>query len=432
MSSLTAQTAMDAALDTLERGQTAPAAGWLAELRSAGRTKFAAEGLPSPKMEAWRGTNVTPLAGMAFVAATPGEASTHTLANLKLGGPRFVFSAGQLIASEGTAPDGLWAGTFADAIEKFGDRMAEWVTGEETEFGAFEALNRAFLAHGAVVVVEAGASIDVPVEIVYSLANQAAAAIQQPRTLIVAAENSRASVVEVFIGEGDTPTLTNAVSRAVIGENASVEHARVQFEGPAAWHVSTTTSRQARSSHYTAHHINLGARLARHNTRAVLGGEGANCLLNGLYLASGEQHVDNDTVLDHAEPHCDSRELFKGILADKARSVFTGRIIVREDAQKTDAKQSNPNLLLSPNALAQTRPQLEIYADDVKCTHGATVGQMDEDAIFYLRARGLSETAARNMLVHAVAGEVLDAINIEPLREALETEVNLRLDSLED
>jgi len=424
--------ALNAALDTLEKSQEAPSADWIAQLRRAGRSKFDSEGLPSPKMEAWRGTNVTPLAGMPFVAASPGEAPRHKLANLKLGGPRFVFSGGELIASEGTAPEGLWAGTFADAIEKFGNKVSGWVTGEETEFGAFEALNRAFLAHGAVVVVEAGASIDVPVEIVYSMSSQQAAAIQQPRTLIVAEDNSRASVVEIFISEGDTPTLTNAVSRAVIGENANVEHARVQFEGPSAWHVSTVTSRQARSSNYTAHHINLGARVARHNTRAVLDGEGANCLLNGLYLASGDQHVDNDTVLDHAEPHCDSRELFKGILAGKARSVFTGRIIVREDAQKTDAKQSNPNLLLSPTALAQTRPQLEIYADDVKCTHGATVGQMDEDAIFYLRSRGISETAARNMLVHAVAGEVLDAIGIGPLREAVETEVHARLDRLED
>jgi Fe-S cluster assembly protein SufD len=424
-------TALNTALETLERGHVAPQAAWLAELRRAGRDKFDTEGLPSPKLEAWRGTNMTPLAGMAFVAATPGDVPRHALAHLELGGPRFVFSAGRLVASEGALPDGLWAGTFTDALEKFGDRVADWVTGEETEIGAFEALNRAFLAHGVVVVIDAGATIDAPVEIVYSLASQQAAAIQQPRTLIVAGDRCSAKVVEIFIGEGDTPTLTNAVSRAVLGENASVEHARIQFEGPQAWHVSTTSSRQARSSRYTAHHINLGARVARHNTRAVLGGEGAHCLLNGLYLASDDQHVDNDTVLDHAEPNCDSRELFKGILAGKARSVFTGRIIVRQDAQKTDAKQSNPNLLLSPTALAQTRPQLEIYADDVKCTHGATVGQMDQDAIFYLRARGLSETAARNMLVHAVAGEVLDAIGVEPLREALATEIDRRLDALE-
>jgi Fe-S cluster assembly protein SufD len=419
---------LSAALDALEREQTAPADAWLAELRRAGRARFDSEGLPSPTMEAWRGTNVTRLGKIPFVAAKPATAPAHKLANLDLGGLRFVFSGGELIASEGHTPDGLWAGTFTDALAHFGEEMHGWVGGEENESGAFEALNQAFLGNGVVVVVEEGATIENPVEIVYALAAQAAEAIQQPRTLIVAAPNSRLQIIETFVGEGETPTLTNAVSRVLIGENASVEHARLQIEGRQAWHVSTVTSRQGRSSRYTAHHINLGAGVARHNTRAVLDGEGAHCLLNGLYLVSDDQHVDNNTVLDHAKPHCDSREVFKGILADKARSVFTGRIIVREDAQKTDAKQSNPNLLLSPTALAQTRPQLEIYADDVKCTHGATVGQMDDEAIFYLRSRGLSETAARNMLIHAVAGEVLSAIDIPALRQSLEAEVSARLE----
>jgi len=421
-------TQLSAALDTLAHEQVAPPDGWVAELRRAGRVKFDREGLPTPKMESWRGTNVTSLGKIPFVAARPADSPTHALANLGLGGLRLVFSGGQLIATEGDTPAGVWAGTFADALAHFGDRMRAWVTGEEIEFGAFEALNRAFLGNGAVVVVEKGAAIETPIEIVYALGGQPSEAIQQPRTLIVAAAASRVQVVETFISEGNTPTLTNAVSRTLIGENASVEHVRLQIEGPEAWHVSTVASRQERSSRYSAHHINLGARMARHTTRAVLDGEGASCLLNGLYLVSGDQHVDNHTVLDHAKPHCDSREVFRGILADKARSVFAGRIIVRPDAQKTDAKQSNTNLLLSPTALAQTRPQLEIYADDVKCTHGATVGQMDDDAIFYLRTRGLSETAARNMLIHAVVGEVLDAIEVPRLREALEAEVSARLE----
>ena len=412
--------ALNAALDTLEKSQEAPSADWIAQLRRAGRSKFDSEGLPSPKMEAWRGTNVTPLAGMPFVAASPGEAPRHKLANLKLGGPRFVFSGGELIASEGTAPEGLWAGTFADAIEKFGNKVSGWVTGEETEFGAFEALNRAFLAHGAVVVVEAGASIDVPVEIVYSMSSQQAAAIQQPRTLIVAEDNSRASVVEIFISEGDTPTLTNAVSRAVIGENANVEHARVQFEGPSAWHVSTVTSRQARSSNYTAHHINLGARVARHNTRAVLDGEGANCLLNGLYLASGDQHVDNHTWIEHRVPQCESHELFKGILDDRSSGVFSGYIHVFLDAQKTDAYQSSANLLLSDDAVIDAQPQLEIYADDVKCSHGSTTGQISEDALFYLRSRGLTETHARGLLVRAFARDVTERLTETAARERVD------------
>ena len=418
-------------LQALESRHAGAAEKWLVDLRREGRSKFDREGLPHPKMEAWRGTNVTPLARIPFVPAAPGAVPQQALANLELGGPRLVFSAGQLIDARTNGANGLWAGSFADALERYGERMRAWITGDETEFGAFEALNRAYLADGAVVVVDDGASPDRPVEIVYSLGSQPAEAIQLPRTVIVAADNSHVQVVETFIGEGATPTLTNAVSRVLIGENASVEHARVQIEGPQAWHISTVSSRQARSSRYTAHHINLGARLARHNTRALLDGEGSHCLLNGLYLTDGEQHVDNDTVLDHAKPHCDSRELFKGILAGKSRSIFTGRIIVRPDAQKTDAKQSNPNLLLSPTALAQTKPQLEIYADDVKCTHGATIGRMDDDAVFYMRSRGLSDAAARKMLIQAVAREVLDAIRIPALRDALIEEVSGRLDGLE-
>ncbi len=419
------------ALDALAQAQTRPADGWLADLRRSGRARFDSAGLPTPKMEAWRGTNVTPLNAIPFVAAQPAAEPSHPLTRLDLGGPRLVFSAGELIVSGGQLPDGLWAGTFADAMEQFGDVLRVWVA-DEQDAGPFEALNQAFLGYGAVVVAREGATIATPVEIVYALGAQPCEAIQQPRTLIVAEKNSHVKVVETFFGEGQTPTLTNAVARASIADNAAVEHARVQIEGPAAWHVSSVTSRQGRDSRYTAHHINLGAATARHNTRAILDGEGAHCLLNGLYLVSGNQHVDNNTVLDHAKPHGDSREVFKGILAGKARSVFTGRIIVRPDAQKTDAKQSNPNLLLSPTALAQTRPQLEIYADDVKCTHGATVGRMDEDAVFYLRARGLTETVARNMLIHAVADEVLAAIGIDPLREALQAEVSDRLDRLEN
>ena len=424
-------TQLIAALDALAGEQAGPSDGWLAELRRAGRARFESTGLPTPKMEAWRGTNVTRLGRIPIVAAKPADAPLHELTRLRLGGPRLVFSGGRLIDSDGASPDGLWAGTFAEALDRFGESMRTWLA-EDGETGAFEALNQASLGYGAVVVTEDGARIDAAVEIVYTMGAQASAALQQPRTLIVAAPNSSVQVVETFYGEGDTPTLTNAVSRVLVGENAAVEHARLQIEGPQAWHVSTVNSRQERASRYAAHHINLGAVVARHNTRAVLDGEGAHCLLNGLYLVSGNQHVDNSTVLDHAKPHCDSREVFKGILAGKARSVFTGRIIVREDAQKTDAKQSNPNLLLSPTALAQTRPQLEIYADDVRCTHGATVGRMDDEAVFYLRSRGLSETAARNMLIHAVAGEVLAAIGVAPLREALEAAVHARLNALED
>jgi Fe-S cluster assembly protein SufD len=208
-----------------------------------------------------------------------------------------------------------------------------------------------------------------------------------------------------------------------------LRHARLQFQGPRGYQIATHGCHQGRDSRYVAWAFDFGGRLVRHDLSAVLDGEGADCRLWGLYLTRGEQHVDHHTILDHASPHGGSREVYKGILDGKSRTVFNGRIVVRKGAQKTDAKQSNPNLLLSGHALAQTRPQLEIHADDVKCTHGATVGRLDEDAVFYLRARGIGEADARNLLVRAFAGEVLDTVESEPLRAHVERAVDERLAS---
>jgi Fe-S cluster assembly protein SufD len=217
------------------------------------------------------------------------------------------------------------------------------------------------------------------------------------------------------------------VSDAFVGDGAVLRHLRLQLQGPRALQVSTLGCRQARDSRYAAFAFDLGGRLVRHDLGAVLDGEGADCRLWGLYLTSGEQHLDHHTVLDHARPHGGSREVYKGILDGRSRTVFNGRIVVREGAQKTDAKQSNPNLLLSAHALAHTRPQLEIYADDVKCTHGATVGRLDEEPVFYLRTRGVPEAEARNMLIRAFAGEVLDSVPNDVVREYLARAVDERL-----
>jgi len=249
--------------------------------------------------------------------------------------------------------------------------------------------------------------------------------------LIVAGKNSRFTVVESYVGADGGQYLTNAVSEALIGENAIVDHLRIQQEGDQAYHLSAAWSRQQRNSRYTNFTIDLGGKLVRHDTRSVLDGEGGEANLFGLCVTRGEQHVDNHTSLDHAKPHCNSRELYKGILRDRSRSVFTGRIVVREGAQKTDAKQSNANLLLSEEALAHTRPQLEIYADDVKCTHGATIGRMSDEAIFYFRSRGISEADARHLLVSAFAGEVLDHLPDGLLRETLQNEIAARLPGTE-
>ena len=231
-----------------------------------------------------------------------------------------------------------------------------------------------------------------------------------PRCLIVLGERSQARVVETYVAAGDAAYLTNAVTEVSVGESAVLDHYKVQQESEQAFHVGSMHVHAARSANFSSHSFALGGKLVRNDVIATLDGEGAEVTLNGLYLADGDRLVDNHTTIDHAQPHCPSHEIYKGILGGRATAVFNGKIIVRQDAQKTDAKQTNQALLLSDDALINTKPQLEIFADDVKCTHGAAIGQLDEDALFYLRARGLTYFEARDMLIHAFAGEVIDRV----------------------
>jgi len=237
-----------------------------------------------------------------------------------------------------------------------------------------------------------------------------------PRILVILGNNSQASVVETFVGGDATRYFTNAVTEIVVGENAGLEHYRLQCEGTDAQHVSAVLVRAQRAARYASHSITLGGALVRNDLTAVLEGEGVECTLNGLYAADAERLVDNHTTIDHVRPHCGSREMYKGILADRSRGVFNGKIIVRPDAQKTDAKQTNRALLLSEDARINTKPQLEIFANDVKCTHGAAVGQLDDEALFYLRSRGLGEGTARRLLTHAFAADVLNRMGLEAVR----------------
>jgi Fe-S cluster assembly protein SufD len=225
--------------------------------------------------------------------------------------------------------------------------------------------------------------------------------------------------VETYIGLSDNVYLSNPVTEVTLGNNCFVDHYRLQNESGNAFHVGENQARQGKDSRYTAQTIDLGALITRNDLTSVLDGEGSEAGLNGLYLLSGEQHIDNYTTLVHASAHCASRELFKGILDDKSNGAFRGRIIVHKGAQKTDSKQTNDNLLLSDDAFVNTKPQLEIYADDVKCTHGATIGQLDSTALFYLRSRGIREEAARSLLIYAFAGESIDQVKVAPLREGL-------------
>jgi Fe-S cluster assembly protein SufD len=292
----------------------------------------------------------------------------------------------------------------------------------------FAALNTAFLADGAYIGIPASTIVELPIHVVFLSIAEERPTMAHPRVLVMMGANSQASVVESYGAAANTERyFTNAVTEIAAGDNATLDHYKVQRENPASYHVGATYVRAARDAHVACHSIALGGSLVRNEVLVVLDGEGGGCTLNGLYLSDGTRLVDNHTTIDHARPHCGSREVYKGILADRARAVFNGKIIVRPDAQKTDAKQTNKALLLSEDAQINTKPQLEIFANDVKCTHGAAVGQMDDEAIFYLRARGLSVRQARQLLIRAFAGDVLNQMPLEPLRRCIDDELVRRL-----
>ena len=287
----------------------------------------------------------------------------------------------------------------------------------------FVALNTSMIENGVAIRIAANTQVKEPIFILFLSTSRADGATVHPRVLILAEHHSEAHVVESHAGLADSAYFSNSVTEIILEEAAQVEHCRLQFERSTAFHVATVQAQQARSSNLRTHSISLGARLARVNVTPVLDAEGCECTMNGLYVASGEQLVDHHTTIHHAKPRCNSHEFYHGILDGKAQGVFNGKIFVRPDAQKTDAKQTNRNLLLSDEATVNTKPQLEIFADDVKCTHGATVGQLQDEAIFYLRARGIGSEAARRMLVHAFASDILNRIMVDEIRTYLDDQM---------
>jgi Fe-S cluster assembly protein SufD len=276
--------------------------------------------------------------------------------------------------------------------------------------------------------VPAGKTVAEPVHLLFVSTGGEAGLTASPRNLIIAEANSKLTVIESYVSTADGAYFTNAVDELVIGENAVVEHCKFQDESPAAYHIAAIHVHLSRSCNFIAHSVATGAKLSRNNIRTSLADEGVECVLNGLYLTRDEQLADHHMIVDHAKPHCNSHEYYNGILDGRSKGVFHGRILVRPDAQKTDAKQTNKNLLLSDDATIDTKPQLEIYADDVKCTHGATIGQLNDESIFYLRARGIGLETARRMLIHAFAGEIIDRIRYAPAREEMDKIVWDRLE----
>ena len=407
---------------------------WLARARRDAKAAFETMGLPAPGNEDWRQTNVQPLASIPFAPAAPAAVDEARLGAAPLAdvpGPRIVIVNGRVVPAL-TRLDGLPEGTRVESLARALAESPETIEPHLARVAPqsghpFAALNTAFFDDGVVVSIPANAPVGPALQIVHASAAADGPIAILPRVLIVAGPRSSATVVESFVSTGGATTLTSAVTEIVVGEGARIDHVKVQAEAETAWHVAAVAGRVARGGRLASHNVSWGGKLARNDIGAVLDGEGASCHLYGLYLADGTQHVDNHTWLDHAKPHCPSWEMYKGILAGSARAVFNGRIIVRQDAQKTDAKQSNKNLILSDGAVVYTRPQLEIYANDVRCTHGATIGRLDEAALFYLRSRGLAAVQARDLLVHAFADDVLGKIPDGPVRAAIGRTLYARL-----
>jgi Fe-S cluster assembly protein SufD len=268
--------------------------------------------------------------------------------------------------------------------------------------------------------VSQGVTLDVPLHLLFISTAHAEPIVSYPRNLILVGPDSQATIVESYIGFENDLYFTNAVTEVVAGEHAVVDHYRLQLESPQAFHIGTLQVQQERSSTLVSHSIAAGGALVRNETNSILDGEGSECTLNGLYMVTGRQHVDNHTRIDHVKAHCTSRELYKGVLDGNSRGVFNGKIVVHKSAQKTDATQTNKNLLLSNDAVIDSKPQLEIFNNDVQCRHGSTIGELDKDALFYLRARGVDEEEARTLLTYAFVNEVLNRFKVEALRGQVE------------
>ncbi|HEU4341028.1 MAG TPA: Fe-S cluster assembly protein SufD [Candidatus Binatia bacterium] len=405
------------------------ASPWLKELRSAGARSFEEVGFPSTKREDWKYTNVDPITSVRFERTNgktrrvePEKIFSAALADAA--DNRLVFINGRFCSElswlRATATE-MQVASLAQVIAEEGSVVESYLGryASHQEEG-FVALNTAFLEDGAFVLMPRGRIVDDPVYLIFVSLEADRPIVSYPRNLLVFEEGSQARIVESYVALGANSHFNDAVTEIVGEQDTVIDYYRLQREGDRGFHVGRVAAQLARNCNFAAHTITLGGALVRNDLTAVVDGEGAQCALNGLYLVDGDQHVDNYTRIDHVKPHGTSVELYKGILGGSGRGVFNGKIMVHKDAQKTDARQANKNLLLSANAVVNTKPQLEIYADDVKCSHGSTIGQLDRDALFYLRSRGLDVESARRLLSYAFASDVVGRVKIPPMRARLD------------
>lgn len=405
--------------------ELSPTVPWLELVRASAMERFEQLGFPTVKDENWKYTNLAPLAKQSFTPASrAGKASIDPA--------RFVYpetAAAHLVVVNGFFSEelsnktGLENVVAIDLLTAVSDarynKIARAYLARNAGYhnNGLAALNTAFLQSGLFLLVPKNVKVDAPIQVTFVTDGETASF---PRLLVVSEEHSSATLIESFVSTGEQQYFTNAIAEIIVKDGARLEHYRVQRESEKAFHTSLTSAELGRHASYDTTSINLGGRLSRHDISVVMDNEGAECWVDGLYLAGADQHTDTHSVIDHQQPHCNSHQLYKGILDGNARAVFNGKIFVREGAQKTDAMQTNKNLLLSPQARVDTKPQLEIYADDVKCAHGAAVGQIDQEELFYLQARGINPELGRSLLTYGFAEEVIEKIKIDSIKSQLD------------
>ncbi|HSE88719.1 MAG TPA: Fe-S cluster assembly protein SufD [Candidatus Binatia bacterium] len=415
--------------------------GWLRKIREAGIASFEKLGFPTARNEDWKYTSVGLLAKTVFER---GEYSGNDIKAVAADAIRALSFAdsvyNRLVFVNGVSspelsglhrlPAAARVESLANALRHDDDilqaHLSRYVRYQEH---SFVALNTAFIDDGALVLIPKGAVVEEPIYLVFVSTGQSGPVVSHPRNLIVAREGSQARIVEIHIGAGSGSYFANAVTEIFGGEGASIDHYLLQREGDEGIHIGTLEAQLSRQCNFSANSITLAGSLVRNDVHVVLNGEGSECSLNGLYLVDGKQHVDNHTEIEHCMPRAKSQELYKGILSGSARGVFNGKILVHKDAQKSDARQTNKNLVLSENAVINTKPQLEIHADDVKCSHGSTVGQLDRDALFYLRSRGIGSVEAQSLLCYAFASEVVNRVKVATMRAQLDDYLLLKFGS---
>ncbi len=399
-------------------------------------SRLVQDGLPTARFEAWRHTNPASMTRACFVpVAEPGHLTASSIEAFLIAGTSavLVFADGRFVpelSRRETLPEGLRVSNLATVTDVEEPALMA-ALGAHTlgENSGFSALNTAFIHDAAVIAIDSGCTVDEPVQILHVRTSQPG--LTAPRTLVVAESDSRVSIVETFVGMASgAGSLTASVAEIVVGRASVVEHTRIHLHGAEGHHAGTVHVAEEEDARYTGHSFGLAGRFVREDVHTVLNGERIESTLNGLSLPLGGDHVDNYTTIEHTAASCRSHELYKGVVGGRAHSVFRGKILVHQAAQKTDAYQSNQNLLMSDDAEIDSKPQLEIYVDDVKCSHGSTTGQLDPDALFYLRARGLGLRQAQRVLTRAFAGELVDRLHHEGLHQHVDALVSDRLDAV--